>query len=36
MNTLMSMIGEQRNSLAAAKTAARIARGVGSPFHDLV
>jgi len=36
MDTLMSMIGEQRNSLAAAKTAARIARGVGRPFHDLI
>ena len=35
MDTLLSMIGEQRNSLAAAKTAARIAYGVGRPFHEL-
>jgi hypothetical protein len=35
MDTLLSMIEEQGSSLAAAKTAARIARGVGLPFHDL-
>jgi hypothetical protein len=35
MDTLRSMIEEQGDTMAAAKTAARIARGVGLPFHDL-
>lgn len=35
MDTLLSMIEAQGGTLAAAKTAARIARGVGLPFHDL-
>ena len=35
METLLSMIEEQGDTMAAAKTAARIARGVGLPFHDL-
>lgn len=35
METLQSMIEEESGTLAAAKTAARIARGVGLPFHDL-
>lgn len=35
METLLAMIEEQGNTLAAGKTAARIARGVGLPFHDL-
>ena len=35
MDVLLSMVDEQRTTLAAAKTAARIARGVGLPFHDL-
>lgn len=35
MDTLLSMIDEQKTTLAGAKTAARIARGVGMPFHDL-
>lgn len=35
MDTLRSMVEEEGDTLAAAKTAARIARGVGLPFHDL-
>jgi hypothetical protein len=35
MDTLLSMINDQGATLAAAKTAARIARGIGQPFHDL-
>jgi hypothetical protein len=35
MDALMGMIEEQGATMAAAKTAARIARGVGLPFYDL-
>lgn len=35
MNTLMAFAEEQSDTLAGAKTAARIARGVGMPFHDI-
>lgn len=35
MDTLLAMVDEQKDTMAAAKTAARIARGVGLPFHDL-
>jgi hypothetical protein len=36
MDVLRGMIESQKDSLAAAKTAARIARGIGLPFHDVV
>jgi len=36
MDTLLSMIGEQRNSLAAAKTAAASHAASAVRFHDLV
>jgi hypothetical protein len=35
MDTLLSMIHDEKSSMAGAKTAARIARGVGLPFHDM-
>jgi hypothetical protein len=35
MDTLMAVAEEQGDTLAGAKTAARIARGVAMPFHDL-
>lgn len=35
MATLMKAIDVDKTSLAAAKTAARIAYGVGQPFHDV-
>lgn len=35
MDTLRAVVDEHRETLAAAKIAARIARGVGLPFHDL-
>ena len=35
MDTLMTVAEEQSDTLAGAKTAARIARGVAMPFHDI-
>jgi hypothetical protein len=35
MNALMQVAEEHQGTLAGAKTAARIARGVGLPFHDV-
>jgi hypothetical protein len=35
MNTLLSVVDQHGKTLAGAKIAARIARGIGMPFHDL-
>ena len=35
MQTLLGFVDSDKGSLAAAKTAARIALGVGRPFHDV-